>query len=143
MAAIDKTYYETKEQYNVALAWAKEHWLESIVYDYQEWGWVLWNTSTPIDMYIWQHCNIKFIHDRLVEQYWQFWPCKWRILVKWIDDWDSMAEITETILDFPIYTTTYIDILKELTWEYYKDFIENFGEIRQSIKIISITNLYF
>ena len=54
-----------------------------------------------------------------------------------------MADITETILDMDIYTTTYIDILKELTWEYYRDFIENFGEIRQYIKIISITNLSF
>ena len=143
MAAIDKTYYKTKKEYDTAKNWAKEHWLESIVYDYQKGGWVLWNTSTPIDMYIWKHCNIKFIHDRLAEQYWQFWPREWRILVKWIDDWDSMADITETILDMDIYTTTYIDILKELTWEYYRDFIENFGEIRQYIKIISITNLSF
>lgn len=143
MAAIDKTYYNTKEEYDTAKNWAKEHWLESIVYDYQKGGWVLWNTSTPIDMYIWKHCNIKFIHDRLIEQYWQFWPREWRILVKWIDDWDSMADITETILDMDIYTATHIEILKELTWEYCRDYIENFWEIRQSIKIISITNLSF
>lgn len=143
MAAIDRTYYKTKEEYDTAKNWAKEYWLESIVYDYQEWGWILWNTSSTIDMYISKYCNIPFIQNRLKEQYWDFWPWKWKILIKWIDGWDSMADITETILDMDIYTTTYIEILKELTWEYYGDYIEKFGEIRQSIKIISITNLSF
>ena len=143
MAAIDKTYYNTKEEYEIAKKWAKEHWLESIIYDYKEWGWVLWNTWDTVDRYIWEHCDIKFIRNRLKEQYWASWPKGWTILVKWIDDWDSMADITETILDMDIYTATYIEILKELTWEYYRDYIENFWEIRQSLKIISITNLSF
>lgn len=143
MAAIDKTYYKTKKEYDLALNWAKKHWLESIIYDYQEWGWVLWNTCTTIDKYLWRYCDVPFISKRLKEQYWELWPYKWKILVKRIDDWDSMADITETILDMDIYTATYIEILKELTWEHYRDYIENFGEIRQSLKIISISNLSF
>lgn len=77
------------------------------------------------------------------EQYWELWPDKWRILVKWIDDWDSTALVREDILELDIYAATYIDILRELTRKAYTNEGYDFWEIRQSIKIISITNLSF
>lgn len=143
MAALDKTYYKTAKEYAEAIEFANKHWLIDLVYDYQEWGWVLWNTWDTIDKYLWKHCDVPFIRKRLKEQYWRLWPDKWRILVKWIDDWDSTALVREDILDLDIYTATYIDILRELTWKAYTNEGYDFWEIRQCIKIISITNLSF
>ena len=138
MARLDKTYYKSKKEWEDAYQWAKKHWLEQLVQPYVKWKWdrVLWNTWDTIDRYIWKHCNIPFIKDRLKYQYWNMWPLKWRILVKRIDDWDSTADVTETILWLDIYTATYVDILKEISYEYYN------WELRDCIRIISITNLY-
>lgn len=144
MAAIDKTYYKTKKEYTEALERAQQHWLEDLVYDYKEWWWVLWNTSEEVDAYIFRHCNIEFIQDRLKEQYGNSLKYKWKILVEWLDWWDSEPELVRTVIDKNIHSVTFPDILREITWMYYKWlYAYNYWEIRDTIKILSITNLSF
>lgn len=146
MAAIDKTYYKSKSQYDKALAWANEHWLKDIVYDYKEWKWerVLWNTSEQLDKYIHKYCPIDFIQDRLKEQYGPLGTRGGKVLVERIDDGDSSAQPTRTIINIDIHCINFVDILKEISWEYFNQiYDEPYGFIRDTIKILSITNLSF
>lgn len=85
MAAIDKTYIKTYEQYLRVVAWCNTQEvfdygkikinISDYIYPYVESDFdgvterVLWNTPTYIDVYLAKNCNIDFIQDRLHEQY--------------------------------------------------------------------------
>lgn len=92
MAAIDKTYLNTREQYEQVAEWCKDKlvWDNPKIYasefinEYTEedWKWleeekkngkdhsiILWNTPTYFDVWLIRNCPIDFIQDRLKEQY--------------------------------------------------------------------------
>lgn len=144
MAAIDKTYYTTEKQYNKAYKRASDHWCLSVIYSYQpakDWvERVLWNTSPEFDRYLARNCNIKFIQDRLKEQYW-YLPT-WRVLVKY-HDWSFPEVIKEVILNQDIHGFDYIEALKEIS---YLDpdincILDDDLEFSQNIVILSIMNV--
>ena len=151
MAAIDKTYYYSKKQYDDMYKRAKKLWLDDLVCDFRDdlsdeelkkqW-WVFWNTSTMIDKYLRKKCPLKYIQDTLKFQYWSSYNFMndWKLLVKFIDDWDSTAQPEEVVIDWDMYTLDYVDIVYKICDIKYIKWGLDFN---QHIKIISITNLSY
>lgn len=85
MAAIDKTYFTSKEQYYEVKEWVKDrkfhlaNWIKKYSEEQMDEAFnegkelVLWNTPTFIDEYLIQCCKIPFIVERLKEQYGEFY----------------------------------------------------------------------
>lgn len=87
MAAIDKTYVKTWEDYKAIRDWARKtdmiypnginggKMIEWFYYpnltesDFNGKEYPLWNTGVPVDMFLYKHCPFELVQNRLVEQY--------------------------------------------------------------------------
>jgi len=74
MAAIDKIY-GTEEQYAELKLWLQNNKPSAIKYLYMEGGWMnneerpISNFPTRIDKWLLKNCSIKWVQERLREQY--------------------------------------------------------------------------
>lgn len=89
MAAIDKTYTNSWEEYQSLVEWCKGKSFtlkngdiikpSNYIYDWKEENFdgvkllPLWNTPTYLDIWLIRNCPLKFIQDRLKEQYGGGW----------------------------------------------------------------------
>lgn len=91
MAALDKTYVSNKDDYEALMNWVNNqdtytipttgesfhikdymyNWSEEDVLNALEAGdeVPIWNTPTAVDKYLYNNCPLKFVQDRLKEQY--------------------------------------------------------------------------
>lgn len=128
MAAIDKTYVN-KEQLKEAVEWAKSigvvtlengykfkplNWIKSYndIDDPEFWNndyYILWNTPTWFDRWLWNNCSLSFVKDRLQEQY----------------DKDSLKDFESWIYEKPIHIKQKYTFLKIPSGKYYKWLMSN------------------
>lgn len=87
MAGLDKTYVSTWKDYSTIRDWARK---TDVIYpnginggkmidwfyfpnltesDFNGKEYALWNTTTPVDMFLYKNCPFKLVQDRLAEQY--------------------------------------------------------------------------
>lgn len=126
MAAIDKTYV-SKEQLLEAINWCNEIGEVTLENGYkfkplnyimayndidnlheQDW-YVLWNTSTWMDRWLWCNCPLPFVRERLQEQY----------------DENSLKEFEEWIYEELEKRNVKYTFLKTPSYRYWKWFINN------------------
>ena len=89
MAAIDKTYTSSWEEYQSLVEWCREKsftlkngdviYPSKYIYEWSEEDFdgkkelPVWNTPTYLDIWLIRHCPLRFIQDRLKEQYGGGW----------------------------------------------------------------------